>query len=66
MRTFLGVTFLLLLAACASQALSESQSKYEMGADEYGPVPESDPDRVISVQDCTKAVSLDGGNLICK
>jgi len=65
MRTFLGLTFILVLAACASQALSDNQSKYEMGPDEYGPVPESDPDRVISVQDCRKAIAMDGGNLIC-
>jgi len=62
MRTFFGVALALLIAACASEA----QSKYEMGADEYGPVPAADPTRTVSVQDCTRPVSLDGGNLLCR
>jgi len=62
MRTFFGVALALLIAACAA----ESQSKYEMGYDEYSPVPAADPTRTISDQDCTQCVALDGGNLNCK
>jgi hypothetical protein len=32
----------------------------------YGPAPKPDPERKISVQDCTKPITLDGGNLRCK
>jgi len=37
-----------------------------MGADEYGPLPAADPDRTVSVQDCTQPFAIDGGNLSCK
>jgi uncharacterized lipoprotein YmbA len=66
MKTFFGVTFALLLAACASQSTVDSQSKYEMGNDEYGPIPDADPDRLVSTQDCTLQIKMDGGNLRCK
>jgi hypothetical protein len=40
------------------------------GGDMYGAnsitAPEPDPKRKISVQDCTKPVTQDGGNLVCK
>ena len=62
MRTYFGIALALLIAACAT----ESQSKYGMGSDEYGPVPAADPTRTISDQDCTQRVALDGGNLNCK
>jgi len=62
MKSFIGLTLLLFIAACAS----ESQSKYGMGADEYGPLPAADPTRTVSVRDCTQPFALDGGNLICK
>jgi hypothetical protein len=32
----------------------------------YGRVPPPDPNRRISVQDCTKPIVPDGGNLLCK
>ena len=32
----------------------------------YGLVPPPDPNRKISVQDCTKPIVADGGNLLCK
>jgi len=32
----------------------------------HGPVPELDPKRVISEQDCTKPLVHDAGNLRCK
>ncbi|MBI3375101.1 MAG: hypothetical protein HY017_25545 [Betaproteobacteria bacterium] len=32
----------------------------------HGAVPELDPSRKISEQDCTKPIVLDGGNLRCK
>jgi len=32
----------------------------------YGRVPEMDPKRKISEQDCTRPIVLDGGNLKCK
>jgi hypothetical protein len=31
----------------------------------YGRVPPPDPNRRISVQDCTKPIVADGGNLRC-
>ena len=65
MRALFFLTFALLLAACASESMLEGQSKYEMGADEYGPVPGADPDRRVSIQDCTKPIKMDGGNLRC-
>ena len=65
MRALFFLSFVLLLAACASESMLEGQSKYEMGPDEYGPVPAADPDRLVSVQDCTKPISMDGGNLLC-
>jgi uncharacterized lipoprotein YmbA len=64
MRTVIFVSLALLVAACASDPMS-GESKYEMGADEYGPVPDADPDRVVSVQGCTKPIAMDGGNLRC-
>ena len=32
----------------------------------YAPAPALDPNRRISVQDCTKPFTPDGGNLVCK
>ncbi|HET7765214.1 MAG TPA: hypothetical protein VFK92_08985 [Burkholderiales bacterium] len=66
MRTFLGVAFVLLLAACASESMSDGRSMYELGLDEYGTIPEADPGRAISVQDCTRQLRRDGGNLRCR
>jgi hypothetical protein len=66
MKTFFSVTFALLVAACASESAVDSHSKYEMGLDEYGPIPDADPDRLVSVQDCTQQITMDGGNLRCK
>jgi hypothetical protein len=40
-----------------------------MGGDyrrDHDPAPEPDPTRKISVQDCSKPIELDGGNLRCK
>jgi uncharacterized lipoprotein YmbA len=62
MRTFFVIALALLIAACAT----ESQSKYGMGSDEYGPAPAADPTRTISDQDCTQRLALDGGNLRCR
>lgn len=62
MKTFFGLTLALFIAACAS----EPQSKYPMGADEYGPVPAADPNRTVSVRDCARPFAIDGGNLSCK
>jgi len=64
MRTVFLLSFALLVAACTSEPMS-GDSKYEMGSDEYGPIPEADPGRVVSVQDCTKPIAMDGGNLRC-
>jgi hypothetical protein len=66
MRTFFGVAFALLVAACASLSASDPQSKYGMGMDEYGSVPAADPHRLVNVQDCTRRITIDGGNLSCK
>ncbi len=66
MRSFFGIAFLLLLAACASESMSDGHSMYELGLDEYGPIPEADPGRVVSVQDCTQQLRRDGGNLRCR
>ena len=66
MKVFFGVAFALLLAACASGSMSDGYSKYEMGSDEYGPMPELDPDRLVSTQDCTQQIRMDGGNLLCR
>jgi hypothetical protein len=56
----------LLVAACASLSASDPQSKYGMGMDEYGSVPAADPHRLVNVQDCTRRITIDGGNLSCK
>lgn len=32
----------------------------------YGPVPALDPNRKITMQDCTKPFAEDGGNLVCR
>jgi uncharacterized lipoprotein YmbA len=66
MRSFLGIAFVLLLAACASESMSGERSMYELGLDEYGPMPGADPGRAISVQDCTQQLKRDGGNLRCR
>ncbi|HTQ73071.1 MAG TPA: hypothetical protein VMI74_02205 [Burkholderiales bacterium] len=62
MRSLFFLTLALLLAACASESML---SNYEMGPDEYGPVPQADPDRLVGVQDCTKPIAMGGGNLRC-
>jgi hypothetical protein len=59
-------TALLLLAGCASDSAFRGQSRYEMGRDEYGPVPLADPTRTISDQNCTRLIEMDGGNLRCR
>lgn len=66
MRTFFGVIFVSLVAACASLSASDRRSKYGMGMDQYGPVPAADPGRLVSIQDCTLPFTIDGGNLRCK
>ena len=65
MRALLLVTLAILVAACASESMSGGQSKYEMGRDEYGSLPQADPSRLISAQHCTEQLKLDGGNLRC-
>ena len=66
MRTLLLIALAVLPAACASQSPQADNSVYEMGRDKYGPIPDPDPTRSISVQDCTRPVDMDGGNLYCK
>jgi uncharacterized lipoprotein YmbA len=66
MRSLVGIAFVLLLAACASESLSGGRSMYELGLDAYGPIPEADPGRAISLQDCTQQLKRDGGNLRCR
>lgn len=65
MRAILYMTLALLLAGCASQSMYSGRSKYEMGKDAYGPIPQADPNRLVSFQDCTRQVARDGGNLSC-
>jgi len=66
MRTLLWITLAVLPAACASQSPPADNSVYEMGRDKYGTIPDPDPARRISVQDCTRPIDVDGGNLYCK
>jgi hypothetical protein len=65
MRAILCMTFALLLAGCASQSMYSGQSKYEMGTDAFGGIPQADPGRLVSFQDCTRQITRDGGNLSC-
>jgi len=65
MRAVFCVTLALLLAGCASESTHGGRSKYEMGNDEYGPIPQADPNRLVSFQDCTRQLNRDGGNLSC-
>jgi uncharacterized lipoprotein YmbA len=66
MRTLLLIALALALPACASGTAPPDNSMYEMGRDEYGPVPPPDPTRRVSVQDCTQRIEADGGNLYCR
>jgi hypothetical protein len=65
MRAIFCMTLALLLLGCASESMYSGRSKYEMGKDAYGPIPQTDPNRLVSFQDCTKQFARDGGNLSC-
>ncbi|HMH17798.1 MAG TPA: hypothetical protein VK572_06580 [Burkholderiales bacterium] len=55
------------LAGCASASASRSEGTgYEMEEERNGPTPPPDPNRVISEQDCTMPIEMDGGNLRCR
>jgi hypothetical protein len=62
-----GVALAFFLAGCASQPSSRSGgSGYEMENERYSQAPELDPTRRVSVQDCTRSIRIDGGNLRCR
>lgn len=56
----------LLGSGCSAPASAPGRSGYDMGSDRFGPIPAPDPDRAISVQDCTQPLTPDGGNLKCR
>jgi hypothetical protein len=61
------ITLALFVAGCASTSASRSEGTgYEMEEERNGPTPPPDPNRVISDQDCTQQVEMDGGNLRCR
>lgn len=56
----------LLASGCSAPEPGPGRSGYDMGSDRFGPIPTPDPDRTISVQDCTQPLMLNGGNLMCR
>jgi hypothetical protein len=56
----------LLASGCSAPDTAPGRSGYDMGSDRFGPIPAPDPDRKISVEDCTGPLAPDGGNLKCR
>jgi ABC-type phosphate/phosphonate transport system substrate-binding protein len=56
----------LLASGCSTSDSTLGRSGYDMGSDRFGVIPAADPDRAITVQDCTQPLMLSGGNLMCR
>jgi hypothetical protein len=56
----------LLASGCSTSDSMLGRSGYDMGSDRFGVIPAPDPDRKITVQDCTEPLMLSGGNLMCR
>jgi len=59
------LVLLLSLAACAGAEPNGMVSGASLYSVDGTVVPPLDPERKVSIQDCTKPVSLDGGGLLC-
>src|SRR5258706_263746 len=70
-KTSLAVLVFLLLAGCVSRFDPDDVAKRDSGTAanpvvQEGYVPEMDPSRKVSEQDCSRPVTTGGGNLMCR
>ena len=71
MKKNLAVFVVVLLAGCAGRFDPEVVDKRDSGTAanpvvQEGYVPELDPNRKVSEQDCSKPVDIGAGNLMCR